>query len=134
MGSSSVSVFVIERMAIIHSLKCTVPFSFVVSLLSLSVTNCHLLSLVVTRCHSLLFVVTRCTTRCYSLLFAVIRCHSMYQSSVFLWMILINKLKRYFLAEKLTNNYLRYSVIFKSSSTQKHLGMVLNTKLDFNCA
>ena len=92
--SSSVSVFVIERTAIIHSLKCTVPFSLVVPLLSLAVTHCYLLSLVVTlchllhhslslvviRCHSLSFVVTRCTTRCHSLYhslsLAVIRCHS----------------------------------------------------------
>ena len=44
--SSIVSVFVIERMAVIHSLECTVPFSFVVPLLSLAVTHCHLLSLV----------------------------------------------------------------------------------------
>ena len=66
-------------MAIIHSLKCTVPFSFVVPLLSLSLTHCHLLSLVVslavtrcsTHCHSMSLVVslavTRCTTRCHSL-------------------------------------------------------------------
>ena len=69
-----VSVFVIERMSIIHSLKWTVPFPFVVPLLSLSVTiaiNCHSLSFVVTRCttryhslyHSLSFVVIWCTTR-----------------------------------------------------------------------
>ena len=57
MGSSSVSVFVIERMAVIHSLKFTVPFSFVVPLLSL----------IVIYCHSLSFVVTRCITRCHSL-------------------------------------------------------------------
>ena len=47
---SSVSVFVIVRKANIHSLKCTVPFSFVVPLF-------------VTCCHSLSLVVTRCTTR-----------------------------------------------------------------------
>ena len=76
--SSSVSVFVIERTAIIHSLKCAVLFSLVVPLLSLAVTHCnllslvvllvvtlyhllhHSLSLVVIRCHSLSFVVTRC--------------------------------------------------------------------------
>ena len=82
-------------MAIIHSLKCTVPFSFAVPLLSLAVTHCHSLSLfvthfhslslvvplVVTRCHSLPFVVTRCTTRCHSLSFVlplvVTLCHSL---------------------------------------------------------
>ena len=37
-------------MAIIHSLKCTVPFSFAVPLLSLAVTHCHSLSLIVKRC------------------------------------------------------------------------------------
>ena len=92
--SSSVSVFVIERTAIIHSLKCTVPFSLVVPLLSLAVTHCYLLSLVVTRCitrchalslvaplvvipcHSLSFVVTRCL----SLSLVVFRCHSLYHS------------------------------------------------------
>ena len=86
--NSSVSIFVIEGMAIIHSLKCTMPFSFVVRLLSLSVTHCHLLSLVVslvvplvvTRCHSLPFVVTRCTTRCHSLWLIVIHCHPLYHS------------------------------------------------------
>ena len=93
--SSSVSLFVIEMMAIIHSLKCTVPFSFAVPLLSLDVTHCHLLSfvvtdihslslvlpLVVTCCHSLSFVVTRCTTRCHLLSLVVplvvTRCHSL---------------------------------------------------------
>ena len=93
--SSSLSVFVIERTAIIHSLKCTVPFSLPVPLLSLAVTHCHLLSLVVLlavtfwyllyhslslvviRCHSLSFIVTRCTTRCtscHSLSLVVTRC------------------------------------------------------------
>ena len=71
-------------MAIIHSLKCTVPFSFAVPLFSLAVTHCHLLSLFVTDFHSLSFVVTRCTTRCRSLSLlslvvplVVIRCHSL---------------------------------------------------------
>ena len=50
---SSVSVFVTERMGIIHSLKYTVPFSFV---LPLAVTCCHSLSFVVP------LVVTRCTS------------------------------------------------------------------------
>ena len=76
--SSSVSVFVIEMMAIIHSLKCTVPFSFAVPLPSLGVTNCHSLSLGVTLCHSLYhslsFVVIFCTTRCHSLSYVVTRC------------------------------------------------------------
>ena len=76
-------------MAIIHSLKCTVPFSFAVPLFSLAATHCHSLSLfathfhslslfvplVVIRCHSLYhslsFVVTRCITRCAT------RCHSL---------------------------------------------------------
>ena len=48
--SCSVFVFVVERMVITHYLKCTVLVSFVVPLLSLAVTHCHLLSLVVTRC------------------------------------------------------------------------------------
>ena len=93
------SLFVIEKMmVIIHSLKCTVPFSFAVRLLSLAVTHCHSLSLFVTRCHSLsvvvALVVTRChslslfvplvVTCCHSLSIIVIRCHSMYHSSVFL--------------------------------------------------
>ena len=65
--SSNVSVFVIEKMAIIHSLKYTVTCSFVVPLLSLTVTHCHLLSL----------VVTRCTTRCHPSSPVVIRCHSL---------------------------------------------------------
>ena len=87
--SSIVPVFVIERVEIIHSLKCTVPFSFVVPLLLLAVTHCHLLSLVVIHCHplqhSLSVVATRCTTRCHllyhSLSFVVTccttRCHSL---------------------------------------------------------
>ena len=86
-------------MAIIHALKCTVLFSFVVPLVvtrchslsfvvtryhssSLVVTRCHSLShslsfvvpLVVIRCHSLSFVVTRCTTRCHSLSLVVTQC------------------------------------------------------------
>ena len=85
--SSSVSVFLIERTAIIHSLKCTVPFSFTVPLLSLAVTRCKSLPLVVTLCHllhySLSLVVIRChsfsfvITRCHSLSLVVIRCHSL---------------------------------------------------------
>ena len=71
----SSSVFVIERTAIIHPLKCTVPFSLFVPLLSLIAICCHSLHyslslvapLVVTCCHSLSLVVplvvTRCTTR-----------------------------------------------------------------------
>ena len=77
-------------MAVIHSLKCTLPFSFAVPLLSLAVTavaliaiRCHFLSivvpLVVTSCHSLSLivplVVTRCTTRCHSLSIVFIHCH-----------------------------------------------------------
>ena len=82
-------------MAIIHSLKCTVPFSFVVPLavtcchllflLSLAIIRCHSLSLVVplvairctTRCHSLSHVVPLVVTRCHSLSLVVIRCHSL---------------------------------------------------------
>ena len=62
--SKSVSVFVIEKTSVIHSLKCTAPFSLIVPLLSLAVTHCYLLSLVV------LLVVTLChlfTTPCHSL-------------------------------------------------------------------
>ena len=79
---------VTEKMAIIHSLICIVPFSLV---LPLAITRCHLLSFVVTHCHSmlladirctthcpfchlLLFVVTLCTTCCHSLLLVVTRC------------------------------------------------------------
>ena len=65
-------------MAIIHSLKCIVQFSFVVPL---AVTRCHLLSFVVTCCHSLPLVVISCTTRCHSLSLVVPlvvnRCHSL---------------------------------------------------------
>ena len=75
---SSVSVFVIVGMTIIHSLKCTVPFHSLYHLLSLAVTNCHLLSLVVIRCHSLSLVVPLVATRCHSvhhsLSFVVTRC------------------------------------------------------------
>ena len=42
-------VAVTERIAVIHFLKCTVSFSFVVPL-SFAATHCHLLSLVVIRC------------------------------------------------------------------------------------
>ena len=81
--SSSVSLFVIGMMAIIHSLKFTVPFSFAVPLFSFALPHCHSLSLFVTRCttrcatrcttlcHLLPFVVTHCTTRCTT------RCHLM---------------------------------------------------------
>ena len=76
-------------------MKCTVPFSLVVPLLSLSITHCYLLSLVVTRCithchslslvaplvvthcHSSSLIAIRCTTHCHSLSFVVIRCHSL---------------------------------------------------------
>ena len=72
--SSSVSVFVTERMAIIHSLKCTVPLSFFVSLLSLAVTHCHLLLLTVTRCITRCHLLPLVVIRCYSLSFVVTRC------------------------------------------------------------
>ena len=92
--SSSVSAFVIERMAIIHSLKYNVLFSFVVPLLSLIAICCHLLSLIVSLVvtpyhslyHSLSLVVILChslslvVTRCYSLSLVVIRCYSLYHS------------------------------------------------------
>ena len=70
-------------MAAIHSLKCTVPFSFVVPP---AVICCHSLSFVVTRCHLFSLVAIRCN----SLTLAVTRWHSMYQSSVFLLTILKN--------------------------------------------
>ena len=83
--SSSVSVFFIERMASIYSLKCAGPFSFVVPLLSLAVIHCHLLSFVVTLCVTR--CITRCTTCCHSLSLVVIRCttrcHSLYHSLSF---------------------------------------------------
>ena len=80
--SSSVLLFVIEVMVIVHSLKCTVPFSFAVPLNSLAVTHCHSLSLVVNLCYSLyhslsLFVIV-CHSLCHSLSLVVILCHSMY--------------------------------------------------------
>ena len=65
-------------MAVIHSLKCTVSFSFVVPL---AVICCPSLSFVVTRCHSLSRVFILCHSLYYSLLFiislVVIRCHSL---------------------------------------------------------
>ena len=66
------------KMAMIHSLKCTVSFSFIVLLLSLALSHCYLLSLVVTRC------ITRCHSFSLDVPLVVIRCHSMYHSSVFL--------------------------------------------------
>ena len=57
-------------MAIIHSLKC-VPFSFVVPLLSLALTHCHLLSCVVTRC------ITRCHSLPPAVPLVVTHCHSL---------------------------------------------------------
>ena len=67
-------------MAIIHSLTCTVPFSFAVPLLRLAVAYCHLLSLFVTRCHSLSLVAPLVVTRCHlsSLVVPLVitRCHS----------------------------------------------------------
>ena len=67
-------------MAIIHSLKCTVPFSFAVPLLSLAVTHYYSLSLFVTHFHSLSLVVPLVVTRFHSLSLAVIRCHLLYHS------------------------------------------------------
>ena len=82
--SSSLSVFVIERTAIIHCLMCTVLFSLVVPLLSLAVTRCYLFSLIVTccitRCHSLSLVAPLVVTRCHWLWLVVIHCHSLYHS------------------------------------------------------
>ena len=75
--SSSVSVFLIERTAIIHSLKCTVPFSFAVPLLSLAVTHCKRLPLVVTLCHLLYYSLSLVVIRCHSFSFVIIRCHSL---------------------------------------------------------
>ena len=72
--SSSVSVFVIKSTVINHSLKCIVPFSFAVPLLSLIAIFCHSLSLVV------LLVVTLSHLLYWLLPLAVIRCHSLYHS------------------------------------------------------
>ena len=69
--SSSVSVFVIERTAIIHSLKCTVPFSLVVALPSLLAICCHSLSLFV------LLIVICCHLLYHSLLPVAIGCPSL---------------------------------------------------------
>ena len=63
-------------MAIIHSLTCTVPFSFAVPLLRLPVAHCHLLSLFVTRFHSLSLVVALCRLSSLAVRFVVTRCHS----------------------------------------------------------
>ena len=72
---SNVSVFAIERMVVIHYLKCTVPFSFAVSLAvtrwSLMVICCHSLLFVVTRFHSLYLLLQFIVTLCHSLPFAV---------------------------------------------------------------
>ena len=69
-------------MAIIHSLKCIVPFSFAVPLLSLVFPQCHLLSLFVihsiTRCHSLSLVVPLIVTCCHSLSLVITRCYSLW--------------------------------------------------------
>ena len=73
---SNVSVFAIERMVVIHYLKCTVPFSFAVSL---AATRCHSWSFVVIRCYlsSLFsFVVPLAAIYCYSLLFVALRCNT----------------------------------------------------------
>ena len=69
--NSSVSVFVIERTAFIHSLKCNVPFSLIVPLLSLIAICFHSLSLVV------LLLVTLCYLFYHSLSLIVIRYHSL---------------------------------------------------------
>ena len=60
---------VTEKMAIIYSSMCIVPFSLVLPL-AVTVTYCHLLSLTIIRCHSLTVVVPLIVifvTRCYSL-------------------------------------------------------------------
>ena len=103
--SSSVSAFVIERMAIIHSLKCTVPFSLVVPLLSLAVLiaiYCHSLSLfaslIVTLCHSLSLFVTCCATRCHSLSFVVTLCTTPCHSSLFVCLFINDRSYQYLLS------------------------------------
>ena len=89
LSSSAIEIeIVIEMMAIIHSLKCTVQFSFAVPLLSLAVAYYHSLSLFVTCCYSLSLVVPHVVTRCHSLSLVVplvatrctTRCHSLYHS------------------------------------------------------
>ena len=80
--SSGVYVFFIK---IIHSLKCTVLFSFVVPLLSLVAICCHSLSLVVLLAvtlshflyHSLSFVVTRCHSLSLVVPLVFTCCHSL---------------------------------------------------------
>ena len=78
-------------MAVIHSLKCTVSFSFVVPIavicchsLSFVVTCCHSLYLVVILCnflyHSLSLIVIHCTTRCHLMSLFAIRFRSLYHS------------------------------------------------------
>ena len=79
-------------MATIHSLKCTVSFSFVVPPAVFAVTHCHmLLSLVVIYFHPLPFVVTCCHSLSLVVPLVVTLCHSMYHSSLFLETILKNK-------------------------------------------
>ena len=75
--SSSVSIFVIERTAIIYSLKCMCCFHWLYHC-------CHSLSLIAIYCHSLslvvLLVVTLYHLLHHSLLLVDIRCHSSYHS------------------------------------------------------
>ena len=61
--------------AIIHSVKCTVPFSLVVPLLSRAI--CHLLPFVVTRCHSFYYSLSLCHLLHHSLSLVFILCHSL---------------------------------------------------------
>ena len=75
--SSSVSIFVIERTAIIYSLKCMCCFHWLYHC-------CHSLSLIAIYCHSLslvvLLVVTLYHLLHHSLSLVDIRCHSPYHS------------------------------------------------------
>ena len=101
--SSSVSVFVIERTAIIRFSKRTVLFSLDVPLLSLAVTYYAIcfysLSLFVTccttRCHSLSLVVSLVVTPCNSLLLVAIRYHLLSLNVPLCQCTTINQLLRY---------------------------------------
>ena len=75
-------------MAVIHSLNCTGPFSFVVPP---AVIYCHSLSFVVTRCHLFSLVAIHCNSLWLVVTLVVTRWHSMYHSSVFLQTILNNE-------------------------------------------
>ena len=82
----SVSLFVNEMMAIIHSLiaLCRFPFRFHCTT---ALTCCHSLPFIVTLCHSFSLFVPLVVIRCHLLSFAVTRCSTCCHSPVFLYTI-----------------------------------------------